>query len=80
MFTDSAWTSLLLGAGVRLSYVLHGSGDNPEVESVFCRVKVENRFPITQYRISGETQDHSREADQITQTRAPSLLSRRPAA
>ena len=33
----------MLSTGARLSYALHGPRDNPEMESVFGRFKVENR-------------------------------------
>ena len=43
VFTGYAWTGRLLGAGVRLSSALGAPEDNPEMESVFGRFKVENR-------------------------------------
>ena len=46
MFTGYAWTGRLLGAGARLSYALRGRKDNPEMESFFGRLKVENRSLI----------------------------------
>lgn len=46
MFTGYAWTGRLLRARTRLSYALRGPRDNPEKESFFGRLKVENRSLI----------------------------------
>jgi len=44
VYTSYAWTSrLLLDDRARISYALRGARDNPEMESFFGRLKVENR-------------------------------------
>ncbi|MDE0395384.1 MAG: hypothetical protein OYK82_11450 [Gammaproteobacteria bacterium] len=80
VFTGYAWTSRLLGSGVRPAYALRGPGDNPEMESFFGRTKVEIRSPVLDAESLEELKTIIGMRNQIRQSDAPSVLPRRPAA
>ena len=80
VFTGYAWTGQLLSAGVRLSYALRGPGDNARDGELLRPLQSREPIPDPRRRITQGTQHSRPGSDQVLQSGAPSLLSRRPAA